>query len=541
MHPDPIPTDPPAWQRFLPGVPDLFCALLALPLLAQASTFTHDTWWHLTQGQHTLRTGSIPRTEAFSWTAPGEPIAGTTGWLTDLLFAWLVERGGLPLLEVLAVVLVALTFRCVYGIARALDASPVLACAGLYAFALSSHSLFILRPQLFTFLGFAGLFWIYVHLRRHPASRVVWAAPGIVLMWTNLHGGVFLGLAFLVGVAGLEWVESRWPGVAEADAAASRRRARTLAMVAGASLLTFCVHPSGPVDNLRLLLETPLGTEAALTINEWLPPPPDRVPLFEPTLILALLVLALLRQRPPLFEAAGFLAAAHLGLTVWRHMPLYGIVGLPILAAWWTRALQAQAPAHPGRASRWVVAAGTLDRLAGAGERGPGGFLALLLAGAILAGWAASSERDPLRAEGAPLRTLYPVAACEWIEAQDVRGNMFNPYPWGGFLAYALGPARKVYVDSRTRPFVSVFPDEYFAIYNASPGWQRRLSQRGVDWVIVETGARLSAVLRLEPTWRQVYVDARAEVFVRRAGPNQHLVRAGSSFDTAPRFPPRSQ
>ena len=44
---------------------------------------------------------------------------------------------------------------------------------------------------------------------------------------------------------------------------------------------------------------------------------------------------------------------------------------------------------------------------------------------------------------------IYPVGAADFVIANDLKGNLFNTYFWGGYLIWRLGPERKVFVDGR--------------------------------------------------------------------------------------------
>src|SRR5690349_2058647 len=52
-----------------------FCALVFLQAVFQLSenTADPDLWGHIVFGQHILQSGSLPRTEIYSWTAQGQP------------------------------------------------------------------------------------------------------------------------------------------------------------------------------------------------------------------------------------------------------------------------------------------------------------------------------------------------------------------------------------------------------------------------------------------------------------------------------------
>lgn len=514
---EPAPRAPSALERWSPGVVDLLVVALVLPFAWRPVTFTHDTWWHLRLGRRVLDEPVFPRHETFSWTAPGAALHHSS-WLSDALFAGLERAGGpgaagLGLVEVLGLVLIAFVLRLAWSLGRALGAAPTACALGLLGLALGSFPHLILRPHLFTLAGFTWLFLEYVRLRQDPTRlrRLALLAPPLLLVWANLHGGFLLGIAFLAGVGGLEALEARWgPEPGRLDA---RRRAALLLVLVPVGLFVSCLHPQGP-SQLGWSLAA-VGDPTVRNIDEWLPTPLRETRSFELALLLAPLVALAQPRWPGPFELGALLGSAHLALTTWRHLPLFGIAGHAVLAAWTTRALAARrAPleAHAPLAGR---VARRLNALLARGERGPGGWVALLGLGLALGLSRLAAPRDPFQDEG--LRRRYPVAAVEWVRAHAPPGPMWNPYPWGGYLGWALGEAHPVSIDSRLSPFGAEHLTEYFRVYELKDGWEEPLLRRGVGWVIVPRDARLARGLEQSPRWERAYRDEVAEVFVRRA------------------------
>ena len=86
----------------------LFIGLGAFVWLTPAQ---NDTWWHLRHGQAMWETGSLLRTEPFSYTALGHEFRNYW-WLSQLAFFALFTLGGPLLLTVFAG---SCAFAAVYG------------------------------------------------------------------------------------------------------------------------------------------------------------------------------------------------------------------------------------------------------------------------------------------------------------------------------------------------------------------------------------------------------------------------------------------
>ena len=106
---------------------------------------------------------------------------------------------------------------------------------------------------------------------------------------------------------------------------------------------------------------------------------------------------------------------------------------------------------------------------------------------------------------------------------------MFNSYEFGGYLIWALGPERQVFIDGRALN-ESVDRDYRKILYQQDP---RLLDRYGIDVVLMNSYEFVSGVMYpLAPAlaspanrdWALVYQDAQALVFVRDAPNNADLI-----------------
>ncbi len=490
-------------RRWVPGVVDLYCLLLAALLLPGHSLLTNDFWWHLALGEVTLESHAIPRTDTFTDTVPGAPLSSHS-WLADTLYAGLERSSGIGLVEILGALTVALTFRLVYAVSRALGASSVASCAAVLAFALLGEGKLVLRPLLFTYLGAAWLFHAYV--RHREGSRQILAAPLVTALWANLHGGFLVAPLALLGAGVLALFE--------------RKPARTLFILALASAVAACVHPDGIGAYWNALENTPLSDPIHTYIDEWQPPNLATVAALKPFLVLAFAVALSLEKRPPFFEIAGFVAGLFLALSAWRHVILFAILAAPLVAAWATRALAAHAEVLAARAPAAVRIAGKLDHVLGAFDSGYGGWVLIVVA-ALAAGVA--EWRKPSDVLGHPaVRRVFPVEGADFVASHHLKGTTFNSYQLGGYLAWRLRGEQRVYIDSRLAIFKPIW-DEFLHIDDVFPDWRARLAQRGPSWAILVANAKLVPLLELDPKWKLVHADAVVRILVTRDGPNGSL------------------
>jgi len=284
------------FERPYPSAPtrlSLLVGCFVTALCALLATVGADAGWLAALGGEISRSWSIPA---------GVPFAAvsSTGWhnvpvLGELVFhALQAELGarGLILAQVLAVVacfsFVSLDLRR----ASVADAPAALVLI-LSAFA-AAQALLVVRSQLFSLALFPLLVLLLRAEARRP-SRRVWLLVPLVALWSNLHGGVLLGVA--VAAAYLLFARARREpfvaaGVGVATAAAlfaTPALAETAAYYRGVLGSRAAVHGDG--------MWQPLSLHA----------PFDIVFL---VVVLPLLFLAL-RSRPGLWETVALV-----GLTV---------------------------------------------------------------------------------------------------------------------------------------------------------------------------------------------------------------------------------
>jgi hypothetical protein len=261
---------------------------------ALIGTIAADSRWLAAIGRYIARTGSIPDFVPFA-TAPSH------GWvnvpvLAELVVHWLQAAGGpraLLLAQVLATMLAFTLIAVDMRRARATDSAATIVL--LLLIPATFVPLVAIRAQLFSLALFPLLVLLLREEARRP-SRRVWLLVPLIALWSNLHGAVLVGLA----VAGAYLLIER------------ARRELPLALgVLLASALAVCATPA--------LWRTPayyagvLGNEAARRgFGLWAPlsftSPFDLVFIA----CAAVLAVAALRSRPPLWELVGLAGLAAL-------------------------------------------------------------------------------------------------------------------------------------------------------------------------------------------------------------------------------------
>jgi hypothetical protein len=495
-----------------------------------------DTGWHVRTGEWIIANHRVPQTDMFSFTRPGQPWYAWE-WLWDVCFAWLHRQGGLGAVVIGSLLVVcvasALLYRLVYraterayremakaGFAGAVEAenpggNPLVAIAltALTAAGASLH--WLARPHLFTLLFLVIFLSVLDRVRDAQSagrtSRLLWALPLLTILWTNLHGGFFVGIVCIGAYAGGELVRAILARNRE-QRTGSVRRALPYVWTAAGCLAASLVNPYTYhlhvhiVKYLRdpFLLNYIAEFQAANLRAPW-------GQFFELMLALSAGAAIWHWKRGRYAEVLMLVGWGHLGLMVVRNIPIFMVVAAPIAAepvVDWLRAA-AQAPV-----AGWIRA--LFATLKEAGEETVEmerpwrvhAFSAVVLAVLSMAilSPAASGKLQPTYNPKS-----YPEKALAVLNRPGQR--IFTHDEWGDYLVYQLWPkGTKVFVDGRS-DFYGKFDQDYLDVINVKWGWQDTLARYGVDTILLPPDAPLTGALKESSRWRVVYDDTVAVVF----------------------------
>lgn len=478
------PPSPRAGLRFLLGMDRRLLVPLSILLgffffcfLRQTD---YDWWWHLRVGMDIWARGALPTTDNYSFTRAGQPFV-VHEWLFEVLTYLGYRAFGYRGLVIGMALIVTATYTLHYLLLRAVGVGRVLAGALLAWTMVLSFMAITIRPHLFSALFLSVELWC-LYLYRGGHRRAIWLLPPLTILWVNLHGAWIMGLGLLALFIVGEWLNARTRG----ERATLRPALGTL----GASLLAALVNPTGP--ELLLYPLGFIGGESATMryIQEWQPPNfRDAMGL---AFALSLLLLATLGLRRPRFDytlALWALAFGYLGFSAMRHIPLYALVVMPIIAQ--------QLPAR-WRGKEWPYR-----------ENAMTAAVNWLLLGVVAGTMAWIVFSNPLaQIRSTPNLKGYPTESLAYLRDHP-GGNLLNEDGWGGYLITNL-PERPVFIDTRVDFYGREFLEEYITATKIRPGWREVLRRHDISLILLSPDSQLIAVLRDDPAWR-VVVDKPAE------------------------------
>ena len=473
-----------------------------------------DTGWHIRTGEWILANGWVPTRDMFSFSKPGAPWYAWE-WLSEILFARLNAIGGLQAVVMFTILLISVTFMCLFLLIRR-KANPIVAIAVTMLAAAASSIHWLARPHLFT-LFFLVLFYAALEQVREGRTRILGvpvlaALPVITILWTNLHGGFFVGTLMIMAYGGGEILRLLFSASAE-DRGPALLRARAYFLSALACLAASLVNPYTYHLHVHMAqyLRDPWNSQH---IMEFLSPSfhhPTAI-FFELMLVMAVITSVSNVRNGQFTEALLMLVWAHGGLLAARNIPIFMIAAAPPVAAciqeWLLRLPESSVAgwlrSAADRFNRVAEETGQTDSIA---RLHLVSALGILLVAAIVF---APHPPKKFRAEFDP--KSYPAAALATLRS-DPSAHVFTHDEWGDYLIYSLSKTHKVFVDGRSDFYGDDFEEKYVDVLNVKYGWQKTLARFGVDTILMPPNAPLTGVLKESSNWRVVYDDGISLVF----------------------------
>jgi hypothetical protein len=474
-----------------------------------------DTGWHIRTGEWILAHHGVPTHDIFSYSKP-DGAWYAWEWLTDIIWAFLNSHGGLAAVAIAGILLIAGTFALLFRLVRR-KSNAIVAIAVTMTAAVGSSVHWLARPHLFT-LVFLVLFYGALENVRAGKTRfhgIPYLAilPLATILWTNLHGGFFVGIimvgAYGVGEA-LRLVFS--PDLGDERGAVKRQAARYL-LSAAACLAASLVNPYGYRlhQHVVLYLTDPYQGQHVmefLSVNFHHP----LAIFFEAILLLSALASYWFASNGSFTEPLLLMMWAHAALLSTRNIPIFMIVAAPAAAAvvqvWLERLPRLNVAEWVRKAGRkFNETAATMTETDRIPRWHPASVFGLLVVIALLY---APHPPQKFRAEFDP--KSFPVAAVQKLHL-DPAARVFTFDQWGDYLIYRLYPKTKVFMDGRSDFYGSQFNQTYLDVISVNYGWEKTLDRFGVDTILMPPSTPLTGALKEPSRWRVVYDDGIAVVF----------------------------
>lgn len=474
--------------------------LVSAGLLVVFPVRDYDTFWHLANGRAMVESGRIVSREIFSYTAYGVPFQNHE-WLAQIIMYLFYAKGGANGLILYKLLLTGGLLAVVFGSCRRFGANPLLSALFCFWMMVAGLSRFTTRPQLFSYLALALVFYLLFGFRdgRLPGRRLFWLLP-IMLLWDCLHGALYgLVLAAAFGAAeSLKYLLRRRPWL-QGQPVLSRGRLRALWLWGGVVLIGMLINPYG-LRSYDIFVNVLKDDFVINMTGEFTPTTWAGFEGFWLLLGLVVLLLVLRWRRVDLTLLLVLLPFCYLGVRYNRAVAVFAIVAVPFAAGEVTRWL-ARLPAL-----RWTPVAKTAG--------------AVLLTVGCLGVVKGLKFPPPDQGFDSGVRfglglnqNYLPVGSGRFIKAVNLQGNLYNNDRFGGYFAYVLSPERKIFHYNHP----SIFRDLYRYVHDPSSRakWNHQ-------YAIVAKPDEIDMFQR--EGWVTVYWEPDAMILARPGGPNQSVI-----------------
>jgi tetratricopeptide (TPR) repeat protein len=519
------------WFLVLASIALIYACLAGLRTVAD-----YDTGWQLATGRWVVQHHRVPSADVLSYTVPGQPWIYPVG--AGVIFYLVFLIGGYTLLSWIGAAACVGTVALLLRRGNAVSASLAILAVPLIALRTPP------RAEAFSvvlFAAFLSLLW-----ENYQTGRArLWLLPLLMLVWVNVHFGFVAGLALLLAYAGLELLETI-QGEARRRAALQKRLRRASGWLLCTAVVTL-LNPWGWGIYRALFLQTRAAGHQEVSIAEWTSLPLNWV-AFSRALWLRdttgtlyfLLTIAVVAAVVALFRAqwgAAILLLAAIYAPV-RHVRMGAvfscvvvIVGGSIL---WEELIRLSSDVRAPRIRSFAAI----------------GAVVLLAALASARCFDLVTNRHYFGGDtdnstfGAGLSWWFPQRAVEFIQRENMPGQIFQGYNAGGYLAWALGPQRGDYIDGRDTLFGTERIERARHLLESSPdsaAWRQEADRYHINTIILSL-ARYDGLQFVQlkdfcnsRDWRPVYLDEVSAVFVRRKPETEDLIlRSKVDCATAP-------
>ena len=459
-----------------------------------------DTGYHVRAGEFIIDKLAIPQADIFSFLTP--PLPWTLHeWLSEVIMAVVHRFAGLTGIVIFFSFLIALSSYLVFQWLLKPRSNLLFAAVAALLVILASSSNWLARPHIFTFVFLVTSYHL-LNNYQYRGRNYLFFLPPMMLAWVNLHGGYILGLILLGVYAFGNFAKFAFGSGPQKNHWFIKARFLTLILITCA--LVALLNPYG---YKTLLFPFRVVQDQFLMdhIAEYLSPNFhfSTVKPFELLLLATLGIFAISGARLDIIELALIILFAHMALFSSRHMPLFAIIAGPIV-------LKQANIAFDNLDGHFIAAVKRrLDNLIHI-DQSTIRFLwpvvgVLLVTTLALNGMLGHSFNAK----------YVPVAAVEFINKENLAGDMFNNDEFGDYIIYAAWPRYKVFIDGRTDMYGAARVKEYLKVSLAEPGWEGILDKYHMTWVLHDPNSMLSKLLLERKDWKLVYADPIANIFVK--------------------------
>lgn len=508
--------------------------LTAFLQIQNIALWDNDFWWHIATGKYMVTEKSLMEKDVFSYTSSmkendnlfpeRENFILKQYWLGQIIFYLIYEYTGPRGIIIFRTLLYIGTMLFVFWrLKRWSVSAPVAYIATFVVFMAMMSKITGERPVLFTILFTAVTFFLLEDFKDKKDKRIFLLLP-LMLLWANLHGGFILGVVMVMVYMISEGINIRFK-----KNYYTRQQMILFYAAAIAAIALSAVNPTGwdafsiafssqykPfIDGIQEY-QSPLISyrEKFTEVNYW----------YMTLAALFPIILAVRNKKMDLAQVillSGFLI---MGIIAARFGVYYVIIATIVIGrefdAWLKELFHSRFSEQAYIKFTNLLTIITLCSL-------------LVYIGSFFQ----FNRNTAIVARGFSV----PVNAVDFIEKNNLEGNMLNDFGYGGYITWRLYPSRKTFIDTRALNLTVMTEFHWMvatvnSIYGNEPSqskgplWERLLDHYDINFIFLALhdvfGSPLQLNLKLAESdkWVPVYCDPISIIFVRNIEKNRKII-----------------
>jgi len=499
------------------GLLGLFLVLVFFAVSYQISG-DDDLFWHLATGRYIVENKVVPDKDVFGHITSGtEWIPFEWGW--DILTYGLYNIGGYNAILLFRSLAFCFIFLLLYLLLRKFKVNSFLSVFTLFVLLVAIMDRFSPRPHILTYIFFVVLLCIllsYKYIDREKYRKWLYFVPLIFLLWANSHMGVLAGGLILFVFTITETITYFKPSsfTSVEIKALGKNELRNLWIIAIASAFMLLINPHG--INTYIYAYSHTKMKMLESVNEWQSPFSSKldfgfiITLYKIFIFSGILVLYYAFKKKDLLFALMYISFAIYSVRAIRFtvdyeliMSVFIIISISYILSK-IRSVDFRRIFNgnilKGALAVFIIYIITLI---------PNNEIYQKIKYYRVSGWGINSD-------------FIPVQLFDFMKENKISGTPYNHFGTGGYLVWNF-PNEKNFIDSRN--LNDEIHSEYDAIMVMQPGFERKLEERGVDYVVYldpdlirrpnELKRLITSYLSNSKKWKLLFWDDKSMLFVK--------------------------
>jgi len=484
----------------------------------------HDIWLHLGTGRYIVQNLKVPTQDIFSFTFSGIPWINHE-WLFQVivysLYGWFGTNGLVAMRILIFVFAFGFLFRLGY---RKTNYIPIILTLMMLLFILCTRN--FTRPEIFSLLFVSAYLFI---LYRYRSSRLVYLLVPVQLLWVNIHGyslvGIIIVFFYVIGemIARLKMplISTKERSIQDNNAFSRLVFVLFLLILASFinpytyrgffySILTsfeFAEH-SKYLQSTIAELRRPLAPDFDHVVAVW---------YIAMTAISAVLLIFNIKKLN-LGLILLYLISFKIATSSNRNITYFGLIATVIMIA----------------SINDISASGIFKRFSK--YKKPAEALVCIVLIVFMSHFIWARAVCTYYVEGTTFKSLnfgaskhqYSEGLAKFAKENNLKGNVFNDFETGAFIAGHLYPDCKSFIDGRTEVYGVELLKRHTRLESQEELLEDVADEYNIKYAMVRNLKPLGKLLKKlyrNNEWKLVYFDGIVTVFARDIKENEELIR----------------